>query len=265
VEIQREAGTGAVAVPVEEVLAGLNDLLQLDHDAIGAYQIAIEKLVDPNHAQQIQTFLHDHERHVRELNRMIQGLGGAPRNEPHATGPFKQALQALGSVGGDKGTLMAFRTNELQVRSKYQGYAAKARLWPPEVRGLVDRNALDEERHYRWVSELLHTPAPGSVGAAQRARELADGASRVGADAMARAAARLGTIAAREQQQGGARAKAAGAAQSLAGGMEATADFLRSPDREQLRGAIEHGVKTKPFAVLATTFVAGFLIGRVLR
>ena len=67
VEIERQGGSGAATVPVEEVLAGLNDLLQLDHDAIGAYQVAIEKLVDPNHAQRIQTFLHDHERHVREL------------------------------------------------------------------------------------------------------------------------------------------------------------------------------------------------------
>ena len=264
-EIENEGGAGATTVPTEEVLAGLNDLLQLDHDAIGAYQIAIEKLEDPNHAQQIQTFLHDHERHVRDLNRLIQELGGAPRNEPHATGPFKQALQALGSVGGDKGALMAFRTNELQVRSKYQGYATKARSWPAEVRAVVERNALDEERHYRWVTEVLHTPTPGSVSAAQRAKELADGATRLGAGALERAAARLGSIAAQQEQQGGARAKAAGAAQALAGGMEATAGFLREPDTGQLRERVEERVRESPLKALIVTFAAGFVIGRIIR
>ena len=264
-EIEREGRTGPTTVPVEEVLGGLNDLLQLDHDAIGAYQIAIEKLADPGQAQQIQTFMHDHERHVRDLNRLIQELGGAPRNEPHATGPFKQALQALGSVGGDKGTLMAFRTNELQVRSKYQGYAAKAKAWPAEVREVVDRNALDEERHYRWVTEVLHTPAPGAVSAGQRARELADGASRIGASAMERAAARLGTIAAKQGEQGGARAKAAGAAQALAGGMEATAGFLREPDTGQLREQVEERVRSSPLKAIIVTFAAGFVIGRIMR
>lgn len=139
----------------EEIVAGLNDLLQLDHDAIGSYEVAMERLEDRDHASQIAGFRLDHERHVRELTEMIRSLGGTPKNEPHATGPLKQALQGLGGVAGDKGLLMAFRTNELQVRTKYDGYAAKAVMWPAEVKRLVDRNALDEERHYRWVADVM--------------------------------------------------------------------------------------------------------------
>ena len=92
---------GSSSVPVAEVVEGLNDLLQLDHDAIGAYRIAIEKLENSDWAMQISGYLTDHERHVRELTEAIVGLGAEPKNEPHATGPFKQALQSLGSVGGD--------------------------------------------------------------------------------------------------------------------------------------------------------------------
>jgi hypothetical protein len=111
-----------------EILEGLNDLLQLDHDAVGAYQIAMEKLHDRDHADQIAGFRRDHERHIRELNELIADLGGTPKNHPHATGPFKLALQSLGGLAGDKGVLMAFRTNELQVRSKYDSYAQQVRL-----------------------------------------------------------------------------------------------------------------------------------------
>jgi rubrerythrin len=138
-----------------EILEGLNDLLQLDHDAVGAYQIAMEKLHDRDHADQIAGFRRDHERHIRELNELIADLGGTPKNHPHATGPFKLALQSLGGLAGDKGVLMAFRTNELAVRSKYDSYASRANAWPTNIKRLIDACALDEERHFRWVSDVL--------------------------------------------------------------------------------------------------------------
>ncbi|MBW3629081.1 MAG: PA2169 family four-helix-bundle protein [Gemmatimonadetes bacterium] len=248
-----------------EILAALNDLLQLDHDAIGAYQVAVERLEDRSHAQQIQVFLLDHERHVQDLNRLIQELGGTPRNEPHASGPLKQAIQGLGGLGGDKGTLMAFRTNEMQVRTRYQGYLARAGSWPGEVRATIDRNALDEERHFGWVDEVLLGMGVSAASAVERARGLRDGASRLGADAMELAAASLQSIAEAQAVQGGVRARAGEAAQRLAGGMQTTAGFLREPDPEQLRDAVQEQVKTNPLRALAVTFAAGFVIGRILR
>jgi rubrerythrin len=169
---------GGAAPAVSEIVDGLNDLLQLDHDAIGAYDIAIEKLADRDHANQILGFRRDHERHIQELNELIAGLGGAAKNQPHLTGPFKQALQSLGALGGDKGVLGSFRQNELQVRSKYEMYAAKANHWPQNVKRAIDRNALDEERHYRWVADALQAMGVGTgegaeIDAATAARERA--------------------------------------------------------------------------------------------
>ena len=265
VAIETNRAGPAMPAGTAEILAALNDLLQLDHDAIGAYQVAIEQLKDRSHAQQIQVFLLDHERHVQDLNRVIQELGGTPKNEPHASGPLKQAIQGIGGLGGDKGTLMAFRTNEMQVRTRYQGYLEKAASWPGEVRATIDRNALDEERHFGWVDEVLLGMGVGPASVGQRARGLRDGASRLGADVMEIAAARLESVAQAQAVQGGARARAAEAAQRLAGGMVTTAEFLREPDAEQLRGAVVEQVKTNPLRALAVTFVAGFLIGRILR
>lgn len=169
---------GGAAPAVSEIVDGLNDLLQLDHDAIGAYDIAIEKLADRDHANQILGFRRDHERHIQELNELIAGMGGEAKNQPHLTGPFKQALQSLGALGGDKGVLASFRQNELQVRSKYEMYAAKANHWPQNVKRAIDRNALDEERHYRWVADALQAMGVGSgegaeIDAATAARERA--------------------------------------------------------------------------------------------
>jgi rubrerythrin len=166
---------GGGAAP-SEIIDGLNDLLQLDHDAIGAYDIAIERLEDRDHANQILGYRRDHERHIQELNELIAALGGTPKNQPHLTGPFKQALQALGALGGDRGILTSFRTNELQVRSKYEMYAARANHWPENVKRAIDRNALDEEKHYRWVADTLQAMGVGmgegpEIDAATKARE----------------------------------------------------------------------------------------------
>jgi ElaB/YqjD/DUF883 family membrane-anchored ribosome-binding protein len=162
VAMETGRGSGTTTASTEEVLDGLNDLLQLDHDAIGAYEIAIEKLEDRDQASQISGFLRDHQRHIQSLNELIRELGGTPVNEPHATGPLKQAMQNLGALGGDKGILLAWRANELQVRTKYDSYAAKANQWPGHVKRLVDENALDEERHYQWVASALQGMGIGS-------------------------------------------------------------------------------------------------------
>lgn len=280
IEIDR---AGPTDVPTAEIVKGLNDLLQLDHDAIGAYRIAIEKLEDRDWAMQISGYLNDHERHVRELNDAIVELGGEPMNEPHATGPFKQALQSLGAVGGDKGLLMAWRANELQVRAKYDRYASKAVFWPDRIKALIDRNALDEERHYRWVLGVLEEMGI-RFGAAEeglvnrlrenlpRVEEVRDRAGAVleqararAADGLTVAAERLQQAATRQQVEGGPRGRAAVAAQRLAGGMDATAEFLRSPDADRLRSDFENRVREKPFRAVLITLAAGFLVGRILR
>lgn len=275
---------GPSSVPTAEILEGLNDLLQLDHDAIGAYRIAIEKLEDRDWAMQISGYLNDHERHIHELTEAIVGLGGTPMNEPHATGPFKQALQSLGAVGGDKGLLMAWRANELQVRTKYDRYASKAVFWPDRVKALVDRNALDEERHYRWVVGVLEAMGMNFGGGAEEGianrlrenlgrfddvRERAGGALNEAraraADGLAAAAERIDRAASRQELNGGKKARAAEAAHRLAGGMDATAGYLRAPDADRLREDFEHGVRENPLRAVLITVAVGFIVGRILR
>ena len=49
------------------VVAELNDLLQLDHDAVGAYTLAIDELDDPTLKATLTGYRGDHERHITEL------------------------------------------------------------------------------------------------------------------------------------------------------------------------------------------------------
>lgn len=151
----------------DQLVAELNDLLQLDYDAVQAYRLAISLLSNPEYKSQLRDFRADHERHIDELSRLIANHGGVPVEMPHLpTGVFKLAVQAAGRAGGDKGLLLAFKANERQVRDKYRRAAEKRQ--PPEVAVILSRAAGDETLHYSWVLETLEDLGAGETTTAGR-------------------------------------------------------------------------------------------------
>lgn len=135
-------------------IATLNDLLQLDHDAVGAYGIAIDALTVEAHRQTLRAFRADHERHIEEITRLIQDRGGKPIQAPHLpTGVFKLAVQKAGALGGQTALLLAFKANERQGRDKYRRVAESSD--DLEVADVLARAADDEVRHYDWATRTL--------------------------------------------------------------------------------------------------------------
>jgi len=140
--------------------ARLNDLLQLDHDALQAYDLAIAALRGERHRETLRRFRADHERHVQELTELVRSLGAVPVQLPHLpSGAFKLAMQAIGGAagrlgGGDRAVLLAFKSNERQVRDKYRRVADLVDL-PPSMAATIRRAAADEATHYAWALEAL--------------------------------------------------------------------------------------------------------------
>jgi rubrerythrin/ketosteroid isomerase-like protein len=143
-----------------KLIAELNDLLQLDHDAVEAYTIAIDRLRDASRRETLVTFRADHKRHIEELAALVRGRGGLPIELPHPTGALKLAVQALGSLGDDTSLLLAFKAVEGQVRDKYQ--RAAQRISAADAAEVVRRAADDEKRHYAWVERTLQELGAGS-------------------------------------------------------------------------------------------------------
>jgi hypothetical protein len=152
------------------LIADLNDLLKLDCDALPTYTLALMAVRDPAHKEALRDFRADHHRHVRDLAALIRDLGGLPIRLPHVpTGLLKLGVQAFAVPGGDRAVLLAFKSNERQVRDKYARHARALQGAPPEVTALVGRNADDEARHYAWVSQTLDALGVGrgtAIGAA---------------------------------------------------------------------------------------------------
>jgi hypothetical protein len=137
-----------------QLVALLNDLLQLDHDAAGAYQIALRELDSVRLRTELEVHLRDHERHIEELEARIEQLDGMKMPLPHVTGAFKFAVQAAAGPGSDRAVLLAFKANEMQVRDKYDRAAERKDL-PPGISVLVRRAAADERRYYDWAVRSL--------------------------------------------------------------------------------------------------------------
>jgi len=135
-------------------IAMLNDLLQLDHDAVSAYAVAINATTDESRRETLRGFRADHQRHIEEITRLIQDRGGKPIQSPHLpTGVFKLGVQKAGALGGETALLLAFKANERQGRDKYRRAAENSD--DLEVADVLARASEDEIRHYDWAVRTL--------------------------------------------------------------------------------------------------------------
>lgn len=137
-----------------EVTRLLCDLIELDFDAIEAYQAAVDRLDDFMTQQQLRAFMADHERHVRELSEFVSRSGAAPPTK----GDFKRILTkgkvVIGQLVGDRGILMAMKSNEDDTNRAYE-HAVRRHDLSTELRELLQRNLSDERRHRAWIEDRL--------------------------------------------------------------------------------------------------------------
>lgn len=90
----------------------IKELVELDYDAIEAYEAAINRITDENYKTQLQRFKEDHERHVKELNELL-----SKHKEEEITGPSSKQWLTKGKVVlatqiGDRAILHAMLSNE---------------------------------------------------------------------------------------------------------------------------------------------------------
>ncbi len=124
----------------------LNDLIQLDFDAVKAYEQAIEKIEDDAARLDLVSFQADHRRHIAELSQTVRMMGGSPeRAGRDLKGVLLEGLTALRSVTGTLGALRAMRMNERLTNRSYER-AVEAKL-PSAAHDVVLRNCDDERRH----------------------------------------------------------------------------------------------------------------------
>jgi uncharacterized protein (TIGR02284 family) len=138
----------------EKPIKHLNDLIQLDVDAIHAYRQAIDHIDSVSIRETLERFKSDHERHVTDLSECVRSVGGTPvKLTPDIKGYLLEGFTALRSVTGTEGALRAMRTNERLTNKTYD--RALTEDLPVDVLAIVRRNREDERRHLDYIERVL--------------------------------------------------------------------------------------------------------------
>ncbi|SRR5579884_799435 len=133
----------------DEIVSALNDLIETDHNAIGAYNSAIDGLSDqPSVRDTFIQFRGDHERHIRELSPFVRQYGGEPEKKPGGMGLLQKGWTAVSKLGGADAILSAMVSNEESAVSAYEEGASKN--FPPDILQYVQQGLSDERRHLTY-------------------------------------------------------------------------------------------------------------------
>jgi len=133
----------------DEIVDALNDLIEMDHNAIGGYNSAINGLkAQPELRKTFEGFRADHERHVQELSPFVREYGGEPAKHPGAMGVLQKGWTEVSKLGGADAVLSAMVSNEQTAVKTYEQGSTKA--FPAEILRVVERGVADERRHLSY-------------------------------------------------------------------------------------------------------------------
>lgn len=137
-----------------EVRAVLNELIQLDYDAIITHKQAIDQIDVGPVRDQLMVYQNDHVRHTLNLSDILRRLGEQPcRQEAGATELVTEGFVTVESSSGTEGALKAMHANERLVNKKYRQFAALP--MPTDIRAQVELNYHDEQRHLSYIEVKL--------------------------------------------------------------------------------------------------------------
>lgn len=133
----------------------IKELVELDYDAIEAYEAAINRITDENYKTQLQRFKEDHERHVKELNELL-----LKHKEEKVTGPSSKQWLTKGKVVlatqiGDKAILQAMLSNEKDTNTAYERLNNHTDKWD-DAEKILEQGFKDEQKHKKWIENQLN-------------------------------------------------------------------------------------------------------------
>jgi len=137
-----------------EIAAELTELVQLDVDAVLAYDRAIAALGDGGVSRTLAAFRLDHQRHVLDLSAALLAMDAEPpAAQPDLKGSILGGVTAVRARLGTAQALEAMRTNEQLTTSSYA--RALAKPFPEHLLEVVRRGDADERRHLAWIERAL--------------------------------------------------------------------------------------------------------------
>lgn len=136
----------------KEFADALSALIELDYDAVSAYETAIDKVKHQDIRGKLEDFKNDHRRHIDELGDVLSAHGHLPPTGPDMKSLLASGKAAIAQLFGDKALLGAMITNENDTNTAYQRMNERNDCWPDAVPALK-KGWDDEIRHRNWMKE----------------------------------------------------------------------------------------------------------------
>lgn len=133
----------------------LQDLIELDYDAIKAYEAAIERVENTLYQTKLREFCDDHKRHTTNLAPFLQEMGEDVPYEADAKGILTKGKVVLANIMGDNAIIKAMKTNEDDTNTAYER-AVQHKDVTPEIRAVLQSNLEDERRHRQWMVAIIN-------------------------------------------------------------------------------------------------------------
>jgi len=137
-----------------DFMEALKNLIELDYDAIEAYDAAINRFQDEGYKASFKKFREDHQRHIQEISEFLKNNNDVPPTAPDAKSLLTKGKVILANLMGDKTILRAMRSNEIDTNTAY-GRINNYEKIPDEIKASLKRGLQDEKRHLAWIEEQL--------------------------------------------------------------------------------------------------------------
>jgi hypothetical protein len=130
----------------------LKELVELEFDTVEAYEVAIDRLKDPEYKITLGQFRDDHKRHISELTSLLIKHDVQPPLG-HSMGKH---WVTIGKVvianlnGGDKAILLAIKVNKIDTNTTYARMKERPDAWN-DARDIIECGLQDEQRHQKWL------------------------------------------------------------------------------------------------------------------
>jgi rubrerythrin len=135
----------------------IKELVELDYDALGAYESAINNLENPEYKKKFEEFKLDHQRHITELSAFLSRC-----NETAPSGPdnMKKVLVKgkveLASLFGDQNILSAMLSNEEDTNTAYERINARiGESADKEIAKIIADGLADVRKHKDWIQSNI--------------------------------------------------------------------------------------------------------------
>lgn len=132
----------------------LKELIELDYDAVEAYEAAINKIESLEYKEKMRLFKADHERHIQDLSSLLKQHNVEP---PIEASLGKQWLAkgkvVLANLLGDITILKAMVSNEIDTNTAYENVLSHDDIWSDSIE-IIKKGLEDEKRHKAWLEDV---------------------------------------------------------------------------------------------------------------